>query len=296
MNLTKKIITLVLCMIPLSPVFCQQDLLERKVTIRFENQPVNEALEKLLRKTNITINYRPSEIPKERIIKKYFEQQPLGEIIKEVWGSKELVFRSRGNTISIQSILEKSMNNTRGNIQCKVLDDKNVPIGIREIEASFLGFEKITKTVTISERGKLKVDFSLQPSVSEMEEVLIESKSITTEIAEAPITINTVDALKLQAQTQDVAKVLDKVEGVRIRQSGGLGSTTSISINGLTGNAIRFYYNGIPSEFLGGGFQLNTLPISNVDRIEVYKGVMPANIGTDALGGGIHTATNTYIT
>ncbi|MEM7460761.1 MAG: hypothetical protein AAF331_14945, partial [Pseudomonadota bacterium] len=31
------------------------------------------------------------------------------------------------------------------------------------------------------------------------------------------------------------------------RGSGGLGSSTNISINGLTGNAIRFYYNGIPS-------------------------------------------------
>ncbi|MEM6736947.1 MAG: TonB-dependent receptor [Bacteroidota bacterium] len=298
----------------------QPDLLNHTVDIRFENHTVSAALEKLMEKTNCTINYQPSDLPEERRVTKSFERTEIEIIIKEIWGRDDLVLRTRGDNISIK-IKTREQLDQRGSLYGYLTNEREeylpfATIAIKGTNTGAItdekGFFEInpleagsyvlvvlstgyqTKEVAAEVRSgqQKRLNISLEESVSTLDEVIVEGESIARQISEEPIAISTVDALKMQAQTQDVAKVLDKVEGVRIRQSGGLGSQTAISINGLTGNAIRFYYNGIPSEFLGGGFELNTLPISNVDRIEVYKGVMPASIGTDALGGGINITTN----
>ncbi|MEM9389143.1 MAG: TonB-dependent receptor [Bacteroidota bacterium] len=300
----------------------QVSSLEQKVTIRFRGASVKEALDALKTQLNCIINYKTDEIPKERIINKEFVEVPLKSIVIGIWGTENLKIRLKDNIISIKKVSGEETNRGLGQLQGKILNSNSEPvpfatiavkgtsrgavadengffrlnrleIGTTVLQISSTGYELKELSAVIKINRITEVNTVLSTATSTLDEVIVEGKSFAREIAEQPIAISTINAVKLQSQTQDVAKVLDKVEGVRIRQSGGLGSTTNISINGLTGNAIRFYYNGIPSEFLGGGFQINTLPISNVDRIEVYKGVMPASIGTDALGGGINIATST---
>ena len=45
-------------------------------------------------------------------------------------------------------------------------------------------------------------------------------------------------------------------------------------------------------EIFGGGIQINNIPVDALQRIDVYKGVMPVDVGTDALGGGINLVPN----
>ncbi|MEM6263387.1 MAG: TonB-dependent receptor [Bacteroidota bacterium] len=301
--------------------YAQQNILEQKVTITLQNQSIKDALRNVSDQAGCFLNYANSEVDNTRKINKAFDAVPLRDVIQEIWGSNQIKIIANGRTVKIIPTASRSTRAKKGNLRGLIKDEKgaplpgatilldgtrtggftnskgeyflnNIPVGNWQVEASFVGYQKDTKDITIAANKTLIVDFTLQEGVSELDEVLVIGKTKAAQLAEQAITINTVNAQELQGQTQDVAEVLDRVEGVRIRQSGGLGSQTNISINGLTGNSIRFYYNGIPSEFLGGGFELNTLPISNVDRIEVYKGVMPANIGTDALGGGINVATN----
>ncbi|MEO1651921.1 MAG: TonB-dependent receptor, partial [Bacteroidota bacterium] len=164
--------------------------------------------------------------------------------------------------------------------------------GSYNLVISMVGFEKISRPIKLTsvnqslDLGNIKMTETTQS----LEEVVVNEQSFSSEMSEQAIIINAIDAAALQAQTQDVSQVLDKIQGVKIRQSGGLGSQINITLNGLTGNAVRFYYDGIPIEYLGEGFSLNRLAISTVERIEVYKGVMPGDIGTDALGGGINVA------
>ncbi|MEM8895949.1 MAG: carboxypeptidase-like regulatory domain-containing protein, partial [Bacteroidota bacterium] len=299
----------------------QQDILVERVTIRFKGESVREALELLMKETSYDINYSLSDAPQNRTIKKNFQQERLETVLKEIWGDDQLIIRFMGNSINLKSSSIPKRNTKPGNLTGQITDENGepqigatvrltdaefgsvtdlngryrinaIPSQTYQLQVSSVGFEKWTKQIEVIAEKTTNVNATLKVAVGQLEEVVVEARSIAQLKAREPIAISTVNAVKLQSQTQDVAKVLDKVEGVRIRQSGGLGSQTAISINGLTGNSIRFYYNGIPTEFLGGGFQLNTLPISNVDRIEVYKGVMPASIGTDALGGGINITTN----
>ncbi len=128
----------------------------------------------------------------------------------------------------------------------------------------------------------------LQESVENLDGVTVLSKSQSKRQNEQPIAITSLSTKKLESQGLGAEEILKQSSGVVVRQTGGLGSDISINLNGLTQNAVRIFYDGIPIEVFGGGLQINTIPVDALQRIDVYKGVMPVEIGTDALGGGVN--------
>ena len=76
--------------------------------------------------------------------------------------------------------------------------------------------------------------------------------------------------------------------GVKVRQNGGLGSSVNYNLNGLSGNSIKIFIDGIPISTYGSSFDLNSINPAMIDRIEVYKGVVPGELADDALGGAIN--------
>ena len=101
----------------------QQNLLDRKVTIDFKNVSVKEALEKLKKETNASINFRSSELPENRIVTKSFEQETLRRIIKEIWGSKQLKLRASGNMISIKRTSSSPEKELKDNLSERINND-----------------------------------------------------------------------------------------------------------------------------------------------------------------------------
>jgi outer membrane cobalamin receptor len=89
-----------------------------------------------------------------------------------------------------------------------------------------------------------------------------------------------------------LSHALDRVSGVRVREAGGVGSRSELSINGFSGNQIKVFIDGVPMDNFGSSFQLNNIPVNLADRVEVYKGVVPIWLGGDALGGAVNIVTN----
>lgn len=121
-----------------------------------------------------------------------------------------------------------------------------------------------------------------------LNEVLIQKKSVKKEIIEKGFSVNVIEtqeAAKRNIQTNDL---LSQSVGVRVRQNGGLGSSVNYNLNGMTGNSIRIFIDGIPISTYGSSFSLNSIPPALIERIEVYKGVIPAHLADDALGGAIN--------
>ena len=100
--------------------------------------------------------------------------------------------------------------------------------------------------------------------------------------------------LKNQYQTAaPLSKLLGTVSSVRIREDGGLGSNYSFSMNGFSGNQVKFFIDGIPMDNFGSSFSLANISANMADRVEVYKGVLPVTLGTDALGGAVNIVSRT---
>jgi len=161
-----------------------------------------------------------------------------------------------------------------------------VRTGEYTIRTSSLGFQTITRSITVN--ADLQIDFTLEEKAESLDDVTVFGKSEAKKQTEKAITISSLDIKQLQDLALGTEEVLKTTTGVVVRQSGGLGSELNINLNGLTGQAVRIYYDGIPLQVYGQGIQLNNIPVDALDRVDVYKGVMPVEIGTDALGGGIN--------
>ncbi len=92
-----------------------------------------------------------------------------------------------------------------------------------------------------------------------------------------------------EAKAQDLAELVEKESSVQVRQSGGLGSFSDISLRGASSNQVMVFIDGIPlNDSSGGGVDLSNISLSDVDSIEVYKGVTPINFGRSSIGGAIN--------
>ncbi|CCX62184.1 putative uncharacterized protein [Bacteroides sp. CAG:598] len=87
--------------------------------------------------------------------------------------------------------------------------------------------------------------------------------------------------------------LVNRTAGIKVREEGGVGSDFDLSINGLSGNSVRYFLDGVPLDSKGSGVNLANLPVNIIDRVEIYKGVVPAFLGTDALGGAVNIITKT---
>lgn len=105
------------------------------------------------------------------------------------------------------------------------------------------------------------------------------------------IKIDVLDTKSLRNTSTTLGDAINRMSGIRIRETGGLGSSNSIIINGFTGRAVKYFKDDIPLDYLGESFNVLTLPTTMLDRVEVYKGVLPTNLGADALGGGVNFVT-----
>lgn len=102
-------------------------------------------------------------------------------------------------------------------------------------------------------------------------------------------TVVSVDSFHLQ--TANLVDFMNRAVGVRVQQTGGLGASTNLMMNGFGGKAIKYFKDGIPVDYLGVGFNLSIVPINQIERIEIYKGILPISLGADALGGGVNIVT-----
>jgi outer membrane receptor protein involved in Fe transport len=100
--------------------------------------------------------------------------------------------------------------------------------------------------------------------------------------------VQVVDTKDAKRRSADLGEVIARASGVGVRRSGGLGSEARISLNGLTDDQIRFFLEGVPLDLAGFPFGLANVPVNLVNRVEIYRGVVPAQFGADALGGAIN--------
>lgn len=168
---------------------------------------------------------------------------------------------------------------------------KDIPQGDYTLLTSAVGFKRKRVPVEVSNRNPARLIISMEQEVLEIGEVTVVGKSQMALQREKGFAISGVNMKQFELQTVQANDILDRTAGVRIRQEGGLGSGVEYNINGLSGKSIKIFLNGIPIENYGASFSLSSIPNSLIERIDVYKGVVPAYLGDDALGGAINVIT-----
>lgn len=166
-----------------------------------------------------------------------------------------------------------------------------VPLGAHELVITHTGNNPKTFTINVTTEGIKDLVVILEESEVELDEVLVVGESEKTKMEKEGYASKKISTEKVAIQSIELNTLLDQTSGVNVRQEGGLGSSTKYSINGLSGNAVRIFIDGVPMEYYGASYSLNSLPVSLIEEMEVYKGVVPVNLGSDALGGAINIKT-----
>ncbi|MFB9080788.1 TonB-dependent receptor [Flavobacterium procerum] len=213
-----------------------------------------------------------------------------------------------GNACPVHIQIEDKLGNPLSNITV-LIDSKAVGTsnssgilelslkeGVYQIEVVNKAGVKQQKSVTVNcdkdNLFKFMLDTSNHDS-ADLKEVLVQNKTIKTQIEESPFSVQVIDLKKQYDKAGDVGDFLNRASGVKLRTNGNVGSQVQINLGGLQGKAIRIFKDGVPIELFGHGFSLGTIPVNMLDRVEIYKGVMPVYLASDALGGGVNLVSRT---
>ena len=166
-----------------------------------------------------------------------------------------------------------------------------VPTGCHTLEVAMLGYASYSEDLDCNSSGMIKRRIVLGTEVAELNEVVLSAKSQVSQINESAYNATAIDAVKLHNSSENLAGALNRLSGVKLRETGGVGSDMQLSLDGFSGRHIKLFIDGVPQEGNGGSLTLNNIPINFAERIEVYKGVVPVGFGTDAIGGVINIVT-----
>jgi len=109
----------------------------------------------------------------------------------------------------------------------------------------------------------------------------------------SPGTVTVVDVPKYAGEHKTFADMLQTVPGVYIdRMSGGTGHYSTARIRGSSASQVNIYMDGV---LVNTGSEqavnLENINMDNVQRIEVYRGYIPARFSGAAMGGAINVVT-----
>ncbi len=161
------------------------------------------------------------------------------------------------------------------------------------LKASMIGFKaEIREGVRLEAGDSVTIDFILRPAAIETDPIVVTASRREQSSREVPVTVSTVTAAML-AQRVNVTldDALRYVPGVNMTQD-------QINVRGSSGysrgvgSRVLLLLDGLPM-LTGDTGEINweTIPVGEIERVEVVKGAGSALYGSSALGGVINVIT-----
>ncbi len=155
------------------------------------------------------------------------------------------------------------------------------------LAVSYVGYETLFDTIS----GKDCPDFRLKPAVFNINEVVITAQYTPEKADKSIYKVKLITSKQIeQKSANNLNDLLGTELNFRVAQDGALGS--SISIQGLSGEHVKFLVDGVPViGRMNGNIDISQLNLYNVDHVEVIEGPMSVVYGSNALAGVINIIT-----
>ena len=126
----------------------------------------------------------------------------------------------------------------------------------------------------------------------DLEGITVEAARPDWESKLSPGSVTVIRPDDYKGEQKTLPDLMKKVPGVHVRDVNGKGQYTTVTVRGSTAAQVGVFIDGVLSN-LGGdaAADLSTIPISNVERIEVYRGYIPARFAGTFIGGVINIVT-----
>ena len=215
-----------------------------------------------------------------------FAQDPRGQIVGSVIDDTgEALY---GATVFIEELKTGEVTDSKGKFIIR-----NLPFSTYTLTVQFIGYQPLKRKITVS-KERQKIEIRLKADNLMLGEVVVMGKSEARKIREQAMPVSVISMNQLQGTVSDVQSILAKTVGVTVRATGGTGSSSRISLRGLEGKRIGFFVDETPLNDQSDYIDLNDIPIDMIDRIEIFKGVVPAKFGGSSMGGAINVVIKEY--
>lgn len=167
--------------------------------------------------------------------------------------------------------------------------------GTRTLRVSRIGYAEALRSAAVRPGAMTSVEIRLVsravilPGLTVLAETRVQREA--REVRQSPFAVTVIDGQRLAGRGLSLDEAVQRVTGVQVRRSGGLGSASVFNVRGLEGQRVQVYVDGNATNVVGDAFSLNDLPVQVIERVEVYKGVVPARFGGDGLGAAINLVT-----
>ncbi|GIV62093.1 MAG: hypothetical protein KatS3mg044_0959 [Rhodothermaceae bacterium] len=171
----------------------------------------------------------------------------------------------------------------------------NLPAGAYTLVASAVGFRRAERSVRLAPGDTLTVDFTLEATVLQSGEVVVTAARRAQLAQSSPVSLSVVTPRELEYRNVvALDEALRYVPGVQIQENQvTIRGTSGFAYN--TGSRVLLLLDGAPLLSPDAdGLPFDTLPLAQVERIEVLKGPGSALYGSGALGGVIHVITRAF--
>ncbi len=168
-----------------------------------------------------------------------------------------------------------------------------VPTGERKLEIRLIGYQPLTKKVTVTAGQTVEVSITLQESNVNLEEIVVTGTRTAKRITDSPVIVNLINSEELnQVVATDLSEGLRFQPGLRIEKDCQTCNYTQIRMNGLPGGYSQILINGRPIfSPLTGLYGMEMIPTNMIERIEVVRGGVSALYGSSAIGGTVNVIT-----
>ena len=165
----------------------------------------------------------------------------------------------------------------------------HLPLGEWTLQCSYVGYKSAVQTVRVT-KGVTRCDWRLDEESVAVGAVLVAGAGVSQRERQVPMLISVADKQQFKGQVVTLQQVLTQTSGVQALRSGGEGYHARLLVQGLDGKRVGMFVDGVP---LGHGatFDLDRIPQELVERVEVYKGVVPPWLGGGGLSGAINVVT-----
>jgi iron complex outermembrane receptor protein len=195
-----------------------------------------------------------------------------------------------GALVLLREVGLRSQTNDNGQF---VLAD--VPPGDYTVTATFIGFTPLTARVRVTAGATAQLTLRLDPAAVNLRDLVVTASKTETERRDVPAAVSVVSGEDLEQRgVTDFSEAVHTAPGVSV---GAFGENfNSVQLRGLPrfgseNEAVLILLDGVPQTDARNSAQLLTLPIENIDRIEVVKGPNSAIYGRTAIGGVVNIIT-----
>jgi outer membrane receptor for ferrienterochelin and colicins len=163
----------------------------------------------------------------------------------------------------------------------------NIAISRSVVAVSYVGYVTLKDTV---DPGK-SITLSMSPAIQNINEVVVTAQYAPKRVDQSIYKVKVINSLQIgQKAATNLTDLLNSDLNIRISQDGALGS--SMSLQGLSGENVKFLVDGVPViGRMNGNIDLNQINLYNVDHIEIIEGPMSVVYGSNALAGVINIIT-----